>query len=451
MDNFIGFFRKLTANKAKINKELVIGNKTVFDGTGKTFFVDSGASNAANTNNGRSWASPLATIAGAIAKCTANQGDVIVVAEGHTETYTTTGAKFVASVAGIAIVGLGAGSNRPTISYGHTGTTATISAANVTLQNLLFVTAVDSVVTYATISGADCTLLDVEMRDATDKEVISDFTITGDRFKALRCFKNGYTGGNANARVFSMNGVDNAVIKDCRFMTKVTTAVINFITTACTNVVVDNCKFLVSGTTDASKNIVDTITGSTWLATRCSDLGAGASFSGGSGAAIALDDVSTVITNLANLQADMDDVVDGNLDGMSHILKVTIADGTAIPNNSQAAGGLLATASGDILVEEIIWQRGATNFTGPTNYEFSTDNANGLTGADAPVGVALLAKFNANTTNILSLDGSTKQVPFVLEDTKKLYIHGDDAATGAGGTTDFYIKYRPIADDGALA
>ena len=131
--------------------------------------------------------------------------------------------------------------------------------------------------------------------------------------------------------------------------------------------------------------------------------------------------------------------------------KKTIADGTTIPNNTQSAAGLLATArGGDIMIEDIIWQRGATSFTTPTNYEFTTDNTAGLTGADAPQGVAVRAKFAANATSILSLDGTTKQVPFILESGKKLYIHGDDNTTGAGGTTDFYIKYRPIDNNAKL-
>jgi len=132
--------------------------------------------------------------------------------------------------------------------------------------------------------------------------------------------------------------------------------------------------------------------------------------------------------------------------------KTTIADGTTIPNNTQDAAGLLATATnGDILVEEIIWQRGPTNFEGPTNYVFSTDNSAGLTGAAAPNGVAILAKFNANTTGILSIDGTTKQLPFVLESGKKLYIHGDDAATSAGGLINLYTKYKRLAAGAYLA
>lgn len=132
--------------------------------------------------------------------------------------------------------------------------------------------------------------------------------------------------------------------------------------------------------------------------------------------------------------------------------KTSIADGTTIPNNAQAAAGLLATATnGDCLIEEIVWQRGADNFVGPTNYEFTTDNVNGLTGAAAPNVLALLAKFNAQKTGIASIDGATKQLPFVLESGKKLYIHGDDGATSAGGATDFYIKYRRLAANAYLA
>ena len=133
------------------------------------------------------------------------------------------------------------------------------------------------------------------------------------------------------------------------------------------------------------------------------------------------------------------------------IKTTSIADATTIPNNAQEAAGLLATATGGaVLIEEIIWQRGADNLVGPTNYGFSTDNTNGLTGAAAPNGVAVLAKFNANLTGILSIDGTTKQIPFVLESGKKLYIHGDDAATSAGVATDFYIKYRRLTAAASL-
>jgi hypothetical protein len=133
------------------------------------------------------------------------------------------------------------------------------------------------------------------------------------------------------------------------------------------------------------------------------------------------------------------------------IKKTIIVDGTTLTNNTQVAAGLLATATnGDVFIEEICWNRAADNFVGPNNLEFTTDNTAGLTGVDLPVGVAALAKFNAATTNILSLDGTTKQLPFILESGKKLYIHGDDAAVSAGGSTTFTIKYKRMASNAYL-
>jgi hypothetical protein len=395
-DNFLGYFRRVTTGSLKVNGQCRIGEKAVIAGTGKTYYVDSGASNAADTNDGRSWSKPLATLDGAINKCTSNQGDVILLAEGHAESWTTTGVKFTADVAGITIISLGEGSNRATFTFGHTGTTSTISAANVTIENCLFVTAVDSVVTYGTISGADCKLINCEFRDATDKEVISDWTITGDRFKAIGCFKNGYTSGNANARVFSLNGVDNALIKDCILMTKVTTAVVNFVTTACTNVVVDNCIFYVNGTTNYSKTVVDTITGSSWIVTNGYDLGAGAKFSGGSGGALAGDDVSAVSSAIAVIDAFHDvptadsadnavtsDVVGNKTDTVAGdsvvaLLKQVIVDtGTDVP-------ALLATIDG--IVDAILVDTGTDI---PALISAVTDALHGATGIAAfPAGAA---------------------------------------------------------------
>lgn len=121
LNDHIGNWRVGTFQKLTVAKQLIVGNQSIVANQGNSYFVDSGATGAADTRAGTSWATCLATIDGAINKCTANQGDVIYVAEGHTETYTTTGAKFTADIAGITIIGLGTGSDRPTISFGHTG------------------------------------------------------------------------------------------------------------------------------------------------------------------------------------------------------------------------------------------------------------------------------------------------------------------------------------------
>lgn len=252
------------------------------DPVGNVFYVDS----ATGTSAGPGWSAEnaYATIGQAIAQCTANNGDVIRVMPGHSETFSTATTHITFSVAGVTIEGVGSGAGRPTLTFSHTGATLSVTAAGVTIRNLLLVTDVDSVVTYCTVSGADFTAEDLELRDQTDKEVITDFTITGDRPTFRRCFKNGYTAGNANDCVLSLNGVDRALIEDCRFITSALTAVVEFVTAASTMILLRDCWFWVTGVTDKSKNVVDTITGSTWGADRCFDIGAVDTYMNGSGA-----------------------------------------------------------------------------------------------------------------------------------------------------------------------
>ncbi len=120
--------------------------------TGVYLFVHSGT--GADTNTGRDKTRPLATVAAAIGKCTANKGDVIVVMPGHAESYATSTALNV-NVAGVRIVGLGSGLLRPTFTF-ITATTATItvSAANCGWDNCNFVANVANVATAFTLSTA---------------------------------------------------------------------------------------------------------------------------------------------------------------------------------------------------------------------------------------------------------------------------------------------------------
>jgi hypothetical protein len=325
--DFIGYFRKVITNKLIVKDELLIGNKSVITDNGHTYYVDS--VNGSATGNGKTWETALTTIDAAINKCAAN--DTIIVAPAHVETYSTTGAKIIADVVGIKIIGMGEGSSRPTLNFGHTGATITISAANVTIENILFKATVDSVVTYGTISGADCALINVETRDAANVEVIDDFTVTGARLTVIGLTKRGdLATGDANLRVFKMNAVVGANFINCNFLTKVTTAVINFVTAASSNVVVDGCNFLVSGTTNLSKTVVDTITGSTWEVKNSFDLAAGYSFSGGSGASLAGDDVSSVSTNVSTV-----------LDQLSGTTGIATFPNGAVPGNNVSLAEVL--------------------------------------------------------------------------------------------------------------
>lgn len=288
----------IVGGNAKVAEHNLYDFRQLNPTAGNIVFVDSGAS---ASGTGLSPEDPVLTLDEAFAKCTASNGDIVYVLEGHAETYSTTGTKATADVAGVRVIGLGKGASRPSFTFSHADATWVVSANGVSFENLLFITGIDSVVTFATVSGDDFSLINCESRDTTDIEVISDFTISGDRPIIRGLFKNGYTGGNANARVLSLAGVDRPLIENCRFITKATTAIINFITTACTGVVIRDSVFLVTSTTNFSKDVVDTVTGSTWSVDGCFDLGAGSGFSGGSGAALAGDDVSAVATSVASV------------------------------------------------------------------------------------------------------------------------------------------------------
>jgi len=121
---------------------------------GTTFYVHSGR--GSDSYGGLSPKQPLATIAAAIAKCTASVGDRVFVLPGHSESISGAGA--ITPVAGISIVGFGAGKQRPLITLHTTTTTIAVSAANVTFRNLRIATDVDAVVKVFNITAAGCTI-----------------------------------------------------------------------------------------------------------------------------------------------------------------------------------------------------------------------------------------------------------------------------------------------------
>jgi len=82
---------------------------------------------------------PFSTLEFAITRCTADRGDIIFIKPGHAETISTATA-LAFDVAGVAIVGLGAGTKRPTFTLGTAATTTiAVSADNVSISNCCFI------------------------------------------------------------------------------------------------------------------------------------------------------------------------------------------------------------------------------------------------------------------------------------------------------------------------
>ena len=128
--------------------------------TGKVFFV--GKVGVANrdmiqqifVNDPDGTSRFFATIDAAVNACTAGAGDVILVAKGHTETISNA-TSINLDIAGITIIGLGAGNDRPVITF-DTATTTTIpvSAANITVKNMILTANFADIVSVFTLTTA---------------------------------------------------------------------------------------------------------------------------------------------------------------------------------------------------------------------------------------------------------------------------------------------------------
>jgi hypothetical protein len=163
---------------------------------GTSYFVDSAT--GSNNNTGRSPQAPVATLDYAIGLCTANKGDRIYVMPNHAETVTGAGG-ITADVAGIKIIGLGHGNQRPRfLMDGATTVTFVISAADVWVENLVFASGHSDVATCIDLDAAGCHLINCEFVDNTTHE---NFLV-------------GVTSGSATDNV-----CDGLTVRGCRFVT----------------------------------------------------------------------------------------------------------------------------------------------------------------------------------------------------------------------------------------
>ena len=164
---------------------------------GKVYWVNNsgvlapGGVGGSNGNDG-SWKRPFATIDYAVGRCTANRGDIIMVMPGHSEDISAAGS-LTLDVAGVAVIGLGTGSDRPDLNFSATAGTVEIDAANVTLYNLTFTADVSAVVVGVNVDANGATIDNCEFRynatgddfiTAVDADTVSDFTFTNNKVYA---------------------------------------------------------------------------------------------------------------------------------------------------------------------------------------------------------------------------------------------------------------------------
>ncbi len=158
-----GFTQNVTIRNIPV---IVAHPGKVFWVNSTSVFPDQGVAGGDSSSNG-DYLHPYATINFAITQCVASRGDLIMVMPGHTEAVIAAGT-IVADKAGVAIVGLGSGTLRPTISFTTAAAASiTASAANVSWKNIIFEAGFADVAEAFVLSAVSMTCEDCVFQDNT--------------------------------------------------------------------------------------------------------------------------------------------------------------------------------------------------------------------------------------------------------------------------------------------
>lgn len=238
--------------------------------TGEVVFV---SSSTGNSSGDGSSLRPFNSIPNAIAKSGLSSGDVIVCLEGHAESISSSTA-LTMSVAGVKVLGMGIGSQRPTITL-DTANTATINvtAANVSFENCIFVANFLNIAScFTTTAAKNFTLKSCEFRDTSSilnfKALVDTNTTTNDTdgLTILDCNHYGLSATNATSIILMDGTNDRITVKRCYFAHAATTAA-GFMTIATgkvvTNLVCEDCRFNFVGATGLTTGTLITTDGTT--------------------------------------------------------------------------------------------------------------------------------------------------------------------------------------------
>src|SRR3990167_7643231 len=151
-----GFSRSLDSLYDYLDQEIPLGLLR----SGDLYWVDS-ATGADTVNNG-TFEKPFDSLDYAIGACTANHGDYIVIKANHAETITGVGG-ITADIAGITIIGLGNGGQRPRfLMDGAATVTFAVTGADTTIKNCVFAAGHADVATCFDLDAVGFTLIECE-------------------------------------------------------------------------------------------------------------------------------------------------------------------------------------------------------------------------------------------------------------------------------------------------
>lgn len=164
---------------------------------------------AGSNGNDGTYKRPFSTIDYAVGRCRASRGDIIAVMPGHVETITAA-AGLALDVAGVAVCGLGSGSLRARLNFTTAvGASCSVTAANVTMYNILLTGGIDALTGPLLIDAADFTAVNIETRDVTGQA--TDFIVTtdnADRFLISGWKHLGAAAAGADTAISTVGGDD---------------------------------------------------------------------------------------------------------------------------------------------------------------------------------------------------------------------------------------------------
>lgn len=215
---------------------------------GGVFYVGTDARLAQLASVGPSIAGrTYSTVNAALAQCVSGRGDIIYVLPGYTETITADAWSALAAT-DVSVIGMGHGTNRPTLTWSVAGSTLLMDVANFNISNMILqlepTTGTVTVTAPITASANGCSITNCRINTGTDanNKVSIGITVTGNDF----VFTGNQVRGAAAATCVTflrLTGCANPVIQNNDIACGTTAAAVGPIqelTTACTGVLIDS-------------------------------------------------------------------------------------------------------------------------------------------------------------------------------------------------------------------
>jgi len=181
---------------------------------GDVYYVD--AATGAEGSDGTTWEAAEALITQGIADCTANKGDIVFVAPGHTEALAA--AQVTINTVGVTIIGIGDGTDMPIVDMQNAASSWDVTASSVTIKNINFHSSAAATAICLDIDAPEFTIENCLFTDIGDFEfaITIDLGATAENTTIRNCRLESLTGTTGATDGILIGGVvDRLIIEDC--------------------------------------------------------------------------------------------------------------------------------------------------------------------------------------------------------------------------------------------